>query len=332
LANYLLDHGHSVLTFDWYGHGYSESPDVPLSVDVLVKQLQQLLDVVIGTRAAVTLIGHSMGGFLSAAFAGTAPEWRVAKLVLVCPAGCIATTLSWRRTVGLRIVHNLTALLMVPVIGPRILAAAVAFGNITSAETLMRFMARRADKDKCREPEKASTRAAGGSLRIDSKDHLTGFVNNMQSIASEAEVAKSTGTRLMGMAALSTSIALHNAKYNPRFAASLSSILSELNLMGDRTEVFAAAEHPTRPTLIMWGTGDEYIPVECCDVLKDVMPSAQIFKFEEADHFVFLNKPTEFNAALNRFLAHTDVKHAFSALNLRGPGMFSPESGEWAGS
>lgn len=79
-----LDAGYRVVAFDNRGFGFSERPDSGYSNGAYVRLLVALLDS-LGIPDAV-LVGHSMGGAISAQFAIDHPE-RVRGLVLVGSAG-----------------------------------------------------------------------------------------------------------------------------------------------------------------------------------------------------------------------------------------------------
>lgn len=76
--------GFRVARYDIFGRGWSDRPDVSYSFDLYDRQLQQLLDS-LGWNTPVHLVGLSMGGPVSATFAGRHPE-RVRSLTLIDPA------------------------------------------------------------------------------------------------------------------------------------------------------------------------------------------------------------------------------------------------------
>ena len=77
--------GFWTLRYDLYGRGYSDRPNEGYDVDLFERQLSDLLDA-LGFKEKVNVVGLSMGGIISAAFAIRHPK-RVAKLGLVDPAG-----------------------------------------------------------------------------------------------------------------------------------------------------------------------------------------------------------------------------------------------------
>ncbi len=73
------------IALDLRGHGQSNAPNAPYSMDAIQADLLAALDV-LGVREPVVLVGHSFGGAVAAEFAARHPE-RVARLVLVATAG-----------------------------------------------------------------------------------------------------------------------------------------------------------------------------------------------------------------------------------------------------
>ncbi len=77
--------GYRVLTYDLYGRGYSDRVPGRQDKAFFLQQLEDLLaDQEVGDD--VTLIGYSMGGAISTAFAAVHPD-RIRQLVLIAPAG-----------------------------------------------------------------------------------------------------------------------------------------------------------------------------------------------------------------------------------------------------
>ncbi|MEP7346778.1 MAG: alpha/beta hydrolase [Gemmatimonadaceae bacterium] len=76
--------GFRVARYDTFGRGFSDRPNVAYTSEVFDRQLHQLLDS-LGWREPVDIIGLSMGGPVTANFAGRHPE-RVRSLTLVDPA------------------------------------------------------------------------------------------------------------------------------------------------------------------------------------------------------------------------------------------------------
>jgi pimeloyl-ACP methyl ester carboxylesterase len=79
----LTDAGLRVLTYDLYGRGYSDRPQVSYNLDLFVRQLDELLTA-LGADQPVSLVGVSMGGYISAGFAVRHPE-RVLQVALLAP-------------------------------------------------------------------------------------------------------------------------------------------------------------------------------------------------------------------------------------------------------
>ncbi|CUH65271.1 Lipase 3 precursor [Thalassovita gelatinovora] len=85
VAEELAAKGVRVLSYDLYGRGYSDRPKGAQDSAFFLRQLQDLLaDQQVGD--GFTLIGYSMGGSISAAFAAAHPG-RLKRLILLAPAG-----------------------------------------------------------------------------------------------------------------------------------------------------------------------------------------------------------------------------------------------------
>jgi len=82
--------GHRVLRYDEYGRGLSDRPSVDYTADVYDRQVGELLDS-LGIKDPVDIAGVSMGGWVSATFAGRHPN-RVRSLMLIDPVAGTAVT------------------------------------------------------------------------------------------------------------------------------------------------------------------------------------------------------------------------------------------------
>jgi pimeloyl-ACP methyl ester carboxylesterase len=82
---FLTQAGFRVLRYDLFGRGFSDRPNTRYNVDLFVRQLSDLLDV-LRLSHPVNLIGLSMGGPITATFTARHPE-RVKSLTLIDPAG-----------------------------------------------------------------------------------------------------------------------------------------------------------------------------------------------------------------------------------------------------
>ncbi|HVX38624.1 MAG TPA: alpha/beta hydrolase [Gemmatimonadaceae bacterium] len=91
-ASFLARAGFRVVRYDEYGRGWSDRPDVEYTADLYDRQLGELLDS-LRVSGPIDLAGVSMGGWVTATFAGRHPA-RVRSLVLVDPvAGTSPRTL-----------------------------------------------------------------------------------------------------------------------------------------------------------------------------------------------------------------------------------------------
>jgi len=75
--------GYRVLSYDMYGRGYSDRPEITYDQDTYQKQLLELVDK-LGLTKQFDLIGYSLGGGTVVKFTAHNPQ-RVRKLVLISP-------------------------------------------------------------------------------------------------------------------------------------------------------------------------------------------------------------------------------------------------------
>ena len=90
--DFLSRSGFRTLRFDLFGRGYSDRPRAKYDTSFFVRQLRDLLDA-LNIKESIYLVGLSMGGAVAVNFTDQFPE-RVAKLILVDPAGAKAIQLS----------------------------------------------------------------------------------------------------------------------------------------------------------------------------------------------------------------------------------------------
>jgi pimeloyl-ACP methyl ester carboxylesterase len=57
------------------------------------------------------------------------------------------------------------------------------------------------------------------------------------------------------------------------------------------------------PTLVMWGEDDRLVPLSDASVFEELIPRARKVIFPDTGHVPMLERPTEFNAELRRFLS-----------------------------
>ena len=83
--------GRSVLAYDLTGRGYSHSSGEPMTVDVYINQLEELLNALGCQDRSLELVGWSLGGVIASTFAHRHPG-RVGKLVMLATAGLFPGT------------------------------------------------------------------------------------------------------------------------------------------------------------------------------------------------------------------------------------------------
>ena len=107
----LVEAGYRVLTYDHFGYGFSDRPNIKQGKQLYDDELIELL-VALGIKTAVNLIGYSMGGGISTIFAANHPE-RVKRLILMAPVGFILKH------------RGINKLLLIPVLGEWLMAIVV---------------------------------------------------------------------------------------------------------------------------------------------------------------------------------------------------------------
>jgi len=79
----VAESGYRVIRFDTYGRGFSDRPDTVYDKKLFVGQIIELLDS-LGVTDKINIIGTSMGGAITAAFAAEYPEY-INRIVLIDP-------------------------------------------------------------------------------------------------------------------------------------------------------------------------------------------------------------------------------------------------------
>ncbi|KIJ25926.1 hypothetical protein M422DRAFT_785375, partial [Sphaerobolus stellatus SS14] len=85
VAPYLAEHGLRVLVYDLYGRGYSEAPETIYNHDLYTTQLALLLQHI--RWDSTHIVGLSMGGGVTAAFAALFPNLITEKIVFLASSG-----------------------------------------------------------------------------------------------------------------------------------------------------------------------------------------------------------------------------------------------------
>lgn len=88
LRPHFRDKGYRVLTYDLYGRGRSERPDVEHTTALFTDQLNELLGKLKLNKQKLNIVGYSMGGAIAAGFVNNKPN-DVERLLLIAPAGMV---------------------------------------------------------------------------------------------------------------------------------------------------------------------------------------------------------------------------------------------------
>ena len=84
-VNVLANEGFRVLSFDHYGRGYSDRPDLDYDIDLYDRELTDLLEA-LSVKKPINLVGYSLGGAVVMNFADRHPDL-AKKIALIAPAG-----------------------------------------------------------------------------------------------------------------------------------------------------------------------------------------------------------------------------------------------------
>ena len=86
LKPFLRDKGYRLLTYDLYGRGFSDRPEVHNTAELFTRQLSELLSRLELNNQTLNVVGYSMGGAIAARFVSERLE-KVERLLLIAPAG-----------------------------------------------------------------------------------------------------------------------------------------------------------------------------------------------------------------------------------------------------
>jgi len=96
--------GYRVLTYDHYGRGFSDRPDIEYSKRMYKDELIDLLDA-LNIHQPINVVGYSMGGGIATVFASRNPE-RVRRLILMSPIGFLPEASGIQKMLSLPIIGN----------------------------------------------------------------------------------------------------------------------------------------------------------------------------------------------------------------------------------
>lgn len=135
----LVAKGYRVLTYDLYGRGMSDRPDMPHTIELFTGQLSALLTELGIDNTPTSVIGYSMGGAIAARFV-CARRATIDRMLLIAPAG-MAVQLPFLRRMA-RAVPRLVdphILALMPQLLPRQFdAAAAGFEHIPAVARVVR--------------------------------------------------------------------------------------------------------------------------------------------------------------------------------------------------
>lgn len=101
----LQESGCTCIQFDLFGHGYSDRPELPYTLDLFVGQLADLI-AALDIRQPVSIIGHSLGAAVAAEYAKRFPHC-VDSMILCAPLVNFASNLKALRLLDIPVVGEL---------------------------------------------------------------------------------------------------------------------------------------------------------------------------------------------------------------------------------
>lgn len=73
------------------------------------------------------------------------------------------------------------------------------------------------------------------------------------------------------------------------------------------SDISASLDRVTAPTLLIWGAGDQLVPVSSGRLLREALPHARLLVIDGAGHVPMYERPVELREAVLRFLAGEPV-------------------------
>jgi len=268
-AQLFLEQGHDVLTFDFYGHGYSDCPSTNYTITLFREQFEQLLDhlQLLKSHSSFILIGHSMGGLVASEFVSLHKEV-VSKMVLLTCAG-IPIKKSFETFMP-------STFCMVKEV----------MKKTSYLDYLVNWMCK------------------GLKIHGDVAGKTNDDISNMAyTLAEEGEYKKSwLECNALTKRIVSSNIIrfgkafyflyhswIHQVAFNCDRSKVLLSVLRHCPLLdGDHSDTFLSVGVPT---LIIWGESDSLLPKKLIEGLLGHMPHAEVLCIPGTDHAAFLQKP-----------------------------------------
>jgi len=116
LSQFLTSAGYSILMYDFFGHGHSDSPDITYSAELFASQLVDIC-LALNIREPFALVAHSMGASVAARFVAVHPEL-VSKLVLLSPSvSDLPMEMRLRYALRVPILREILASIIIPRLG-----------------------------------------------------------------------------------------------------------------------------------------------------------------------------------------------------------------------
>jgi 2-hydroxy-6-oxonona-2,4-dienedioate hydrolase len=84
LSSALVARGYSILMYDFFGHGHSDSPDIAYAAELFASQLADIC-LFLNIKGPFHILAHSMGASVAARFLAVHPQM-VDRVILLSPS------------------------------------------------------------------------------------------------------------------------------------------------------------------------------------------------------------------------------------------------------
>jgi len=284
LADLMVSRGYRVLIFDFYGHGYSDIPNVKYNIDLFREQFEELLERLnlLKQYDSLILMGHSMGGLVASEF--TAKHKELVKKVILFNSAGLPVNISFSNPL------------------PLVLSNVVKVFRSTNifdfaAHQLAGILSYCANKA-CVSYEDICQAAL--QLDEDIKNERT-WVSEMV-FNSTKNFVKEGNFRFARALGFLYQCWVHQIAISTERAKVLLSVVRDCPLLdANHSETLKKIQNHT-PVLIIWGEEDGILPHSLIHDFKNYLPHAEILSIPGSDHAAFLQKPSLIFGSIMRFI------------------------------
>jgi pimeloyl-ACP methyl ester carboxylesterase len=290
LADLLVHRGFRVLTFDFYGHGYTDVPDVKYNIDLFREQFEELMEQLglFKQYDSLILMGHSMGGLVASEF--TAKHKDLVKKVILFNSAGLPVSLSISNPLPL-VLNNLVKIFRTTKVFDFAAHKLADILSFAANKTSLSY------EDICK---------AALQLDEDIKTERT-WISGMVSNAAKS-VINEGNLRFARALTFLYQCWVHQAAINTTRAVVLLSVIRDCPLLdANHSETLKRIQKHT-PVLIIWGEEDGILPHSLIHDFKSFVPHAEILSIPQSDHAAFLQKPSLVFGSIMRFINSSEQK------------------------